>query len=131
MGIISFLQRKQRLSCGILCLTVEDVESRLKIGQKPFYVTSRSDVYKINDSVVQRVLQLKRNHEEADTRMLLHAKHASLTYPKVLNSSPDTDIFIICLSVHTRIAANLYFLTGVKNYRRIIDVSKVVTSLIH
>ena len=68
-------------------------ESRLKIGQKPFYVTSRSDVYKINDTVVERVLQLQSNHEEADTRMLLHAKHASLTYPKVLISSPDTDVF--------------------------------------
>ena len=57
--------------------------------------------------------------------MLLHAKHASLTYPKVLISSPDTDVHIICLSVHTRIAVNLYFLTDVKSSRRIIDVSKV------
>ena len=47
------------------------------------------------------------------------------SYPKVLISSPDTDLFIICLPVHTRIAANLYFLTGVKSSRRIIDVSKV------
>ena len=103
----------------------KNAESRLKIGQKPFYVTSRSDVYKINDAVVERVLQLQSNHEEADTRMLLYAKQTSLTYPKVLISSPDTDVFIICLSVHTRIAANLYFLTGVKSSRRIIDVSKV------
>ena len=103
----------------------KNAESRLKIGQKTIYVTSRSDVYKINDTVVERVLQLQSNHEEADTRMLLHAKHASFTYPKVLISSPVTDIFIIFFSVHTRIAANLYFLTGVKRSRRIIDVSKV------
>ena len=103
----------------------KNAESRLKIGQKTIYVTSRSDVYKINDTVVERVLQLQSNHEEADTRMLLHAKHASFTYPKVLISSPDTDVFIIFFSVHTRIAANLYFLTGVKRSRRIIDVSKV------
>ena len=74
-----------------------NAESQLKIGQKPFYVTSRSDVYKINDTVVERVLQLQSNHEEADPRMLLHAKHAGLTYRKVLISSPDTGIFIICL----------------------------------
>ena len=103
----------------------KNAESRLKIGQKTIYVTSRSDVYKINDTVVERVLQLQSNHEEADTRMLLHAKHASFTYPKVLISSPDTDVFIIFFSVHTRVAANLYFLTGVKRSRRIIDVSKV------
>ena len=34
----------------------KNTESRLKIGQKPFYVTSRSDIYKINDTVVGRVL---------------------------------------------------------------------------
>ena len=103
----------------------KNTESQLKIGQKPFYVTSRLDVYKINNTVVERVLQLQSNHEEADTRILLHAKHTSLTYPKVLNSSPDTDVFIICLSVHTRTEANLYFLTNVKSSRRTIDVSKV------
>ena len=102
-----------------------NAESLLKIGQKPFYATSHSDVYKINDTVVERVFQLQINYEEADTQILLHAKHASLTYPKVLISSPDTDVFIICLSVHTRIAANFYFLTGVKSSRRIINVSKV------
>ena len=57
--------------------------------------------------------------------MLLHTKQASLTFSKVLISSPDTDIFIIWLSVHTRIAANFYFLAGVKSSRRIINVSKV------
>ena len=78
-----------------------------KIRQKPFYVTSRSNVYKINDTVVEGVLQIQSYHEEADTQMLLHTKHTSLTYPKVL------------------LAANLYFLTGVKNSRRIIHISKV------
>ena len=58
-------------------------------------------------------------------RMLLHAKHASANYSKILISSPDTDVFIICLSVHMAITANLFFLTGVKNSRRIITVTKV------
>ena len=58
-------------------------------------------------------------------RMLLHAKHASANYSKILISSPDTDVFIICLSVHMAITANLFFLTGVKNSRRIINVTNV------
>ena len=103
----------------------KNAESQLKIGQKPFYVPSRLNVYKINNAVIKRVLQLQSNHEETDTQILPHAKHASLIYSKVLISSPDTDVFIICLSVNTRIAANLYFLSGFKSYRRIIDVSKV------
>ena len=40
-------------------------------------------------------------------------------------SSPETDVFIICLSVHMAITANLFFLTGVKNSRRIITVMNV------
>ena len=76
------------------------------------------------------MLQLQSNHEEADTQMLLHAKKASLTYPKVLISSPDTDVFIVCLSVHTRIAANFYFLTKVPLGSSML-VKLQITSLIH
>ena len=41
-------------------------------------------------------------------------------------SRPDTDVFIICLSFHPVVDANLYFLTGVRNTRRIIDITDVV-----
>ena len=61
--------------------------------------------------------------------MLLHAKHPSTDYTKILISSPDTDVFIICLASHTNINARLYFLTGVKNARRIIDVPKVADNI--
>ena len=61
--------------------------------------------------------------------MLLHAKHASAEYSKVLISSPDTDVFIICLAAHINIEARLYFLTGIKNARRIIDVTKVADNI--
>ena len=57
--------------------------------------------------------------------MLFHAKHASANYFKILISSPETDVFIICLSVHMAITANLFFLTGVENSRRIINVTNV------
>ena len=100
-------------------------EYHVKIGQKPFYVTNRADVFKINETEICKELELRSNHEEADTRMLFHAKHASANYSKILISSPDTDVFIICLSVHMAITANLFFLTGVKNSRRIITVTKV------
>ena len=41
-------------------------------------------------------------------------------------SRPDTDVFIICLSFHPVIDANSYFLTGMRNTRRIIDITDVV-----
>lgn len=101
----------------------------LKIGRKHFYVTNGNSVCKINEEEICQVEQLHSNHEEADTRMLLHVQHASLEYPKVLIASPDTDVFVICLSVHLSISANLFFLTGVKNSRRIIDVTRVANHL--
>ena len=100
-------------------------EYHVKIGQKPFYVTNRADVFKINETEICQELELQSNHEEADTRMLFHAKHASANYSKILISSPGTDVFIVCLSVHMAITANLFFLTGVKNSRRIINVTNV------
>jgi hypothetical protein len=57
--------------------------------------------------------------------MILHAKQASITYNKVLISSPDTNVFVILLSLHPTIDADIFFLTGVKSTRRIIDVTKV------
>ena len=61
--------------------------------------------------------------------MLLHAQHASQQYQKILISSPDTDVFIICLSFQPSFGADLYFLTGVKNTRRIINITAVVENI--
>ena len=57
--------------------------------------------------------------------MLLHPKHASSDVGKILISSPDTDVFIICFSVHLLIDAELFFLIGVKSSRRITDEDKI------
>ena len=39
-------------------------------------------------------------------------------------SSPDTNVFVICLSVDLFTDANLLLLTGVKNSKRTIDATK-------
>ena len=96
-----------------------------EIGDKDFYVTDGEQIFKLHPNEVTAIQELFSNHEEADTRMILHAKHAYSTCSKVIISSPDTDYFVICLSMHQVIHGNLYFLTGVKNNRRIIDVSEV------
>ena len=57
--------------------------------------------------------------------MMLHARHASSCYNKILIASPDTDVFVIILSLRSMIVADILFLTGVKRTRRIIDVIKV------
>ena len=44
------------------------------------------------------VEKLTCDHEEADTRMIAHAKHASLFYHNIVIKSPDTDVFFIALN---------------------------------
>ena len=41
--------------------------------------------------------------EEADTRTLLHTKHASSNYISMDIVTEDTDVFIICLSIFHQI----------------------------
>lgn len=43
------------------------------------------------------LLNLKSDHEEADTRLLLHAKHASYDHSRIILHSPDTDVAVLCI----------------------------------
>ena len=85
-------------------------------------MTDSENVFKINHDSVSLVENSKSNHEEADTRMILHAKHAGNSYGRILIASPDTDVFVLCVSLQKYIDGRIYFLTGVKNSRRIIDI---------
>ena len=107
----------------------KEPENLAVIGSKSLFVTDGVKAFNIKDETVMEIPELESNHEEADTRMLLHAQHASQQHRKIMISSPDTDVFVICLSFKSNIIADLYFLTGVKNSRRIIDISAVVGSI--
>ena len=102
---------------------------RLTTGSKNIFVTNGEKVFKINEDTVIAVPELETNHKEADTRMMLHAQHASQHFQKILISSPDTDVFIICLSFQLVIDVNLYFLTGVRNSRWIINIRAIVKNI--
>ena len=65
-----------------------------KILHKDLFVTDGSRTFIINSQEVREEVQLESNHEEADTRMLLHAKHASSSVGKILISRPDTDFLL-------------------------------------
>ena len=65
------------------------------------------------------------NQEEADTRMLLHAKDAAAHYEDVVISTPDTDVFVLTLSKLSSINANIYMLTGTGDKKRLIDLKAV------
>ena len=64
----------------------------------------------------ETVPSLKSDHEEADTRLLLHARNAVQDGVRIIIQSPDTDVLILCNSLFQEIGCEeLWFRTGVKD----------------
>ena len=82
-----------------------------------------------DEVVIEEVHELYCDHEEADTRLLLHAFHASLSQESVVIKSPDTDVLILMVGHKHAVAADLYFDTGIGNSRRIISIQSIYESL--
>ncbi len=72
------------------------------------------------------VEEIRSNQEEADTRLILHALHASKTGSQaVIVTAEDTDVMIICLAFSRNIQCGLYQKCGTKNRTRFIDITKL------
>ena len=68
--------------------------------------------------------ELCSSHEEADTRLLPHAAHASHAgFNTVVIQSPDADVAILALFFSFEINSQLFFRTGTKNHARFINVN--------
>ena len=80
--------------------------------------------------VVEEIEALSYDHEEADTRLLLHSKHAAERSNRVIIKSPDNDVFIIAVALCKDISpgSNIYFQTGQK-VKRIVDINKIADNL--
>ncbi|XP_070559991.1 uncharacterized protein [Ptychodera flava] len=80
--------------------------------------------------VTIEVQELRCDHEEADTRLLLHTKHAA-SYEDtdtVIIRSPDTDVIILTISIIHCLQANLYqHITGRNG--RILHVNRIADGL--
>lgn len=76
------------------------------------------------------VRALHADHEEADTRLLLHAKHATKDVARVVVQSPDTDVLFLSVSHCEEIECReLWFRTGVEDRTRYIPVHKIAARL--
>ena len=68
--------------------------------------------------------ELESSQEEADTRLILHAKHAADTgYQTVIVISEDTDVFVLLLSFAKDIPPTLYQKRGTKTRTQFVDIS--------
>ena len=81
-------------------------------------------------TAAEDVEMLESNHEEADTRLLLHAKYAARPRSRIIIQSPDTDVLVLCVAHFDEIAfEELWFRTGVKDRLRYVPVHMVSEKL--
>ena len=59
------------------------------------YVTTEDQCWRADPAACEPVPELRCNHEEADTRMVLHARHTGGT--SVIHSD-DTDVLVLLLA---------------------------------
>ena len=94
------------------------------------YITHAEKCYKLESvnekMVVSEVPNLQCDHEEADTRLFLHAHHAANVEEadNIIIRSPDTDVFMIAVSCAQLLHARLFLHLTSRN-GRIIQVNKI------
>ena len=71
------------------------------------------------------VEELECDHEEADTRMLLHVQHAASTYGSIVIYSPDTDVLVLAVSFALSISAELFMSMGTANVVKNVSASAI------
>ena len=100
--------------------------SREKLANKELYTTCGTKCYKLTADTVQEVIELSSGQEEADTRLLLHVKHAATPHVKaVIISSEDTDVRLLCISFAHVIPVPIYQRCVSQHQPRYVDNSKI------
>ena len=117
-----------------LCETwVKMGKSELKPGERFFIgggFREPSDAVKIVHGNSMSLPELHADHEEADTRILLHAKHASITCGRLIIQSPDTDVAVLSVYFFSTLSGNeLWFKTGTRDKLRYIPIHGVQDKL--
>ena len=93
--ILSLVDFKNKV---ILFLLPQWKEIQNMLSDKIMYVTSGINAFKFTANACCFVAELYSDQKEVDTWILLHAKHASSTYNIIVIATPDTDVFIMCIT---------------------------------
>lgn len=74
--------------------------------------------------------ELQSDHEEADTRMILHALHASHDHDRVVVHSPDTDVAVLSVySFSSMQCTEMWFRTGTKDKLRYLPIHTIANRI--
>jgi len=72
------------------------------------------------------VAVLQSSHDEADTRIILHAKHlATEGYERAIISSRDTDVLVLLLHFAEQLSQEVWFRTGTSKQRKYVPVHDI------
>lgn len=103
---------------------------REKLNGKTLYVTRECQCWKITEEGSEEVPELISCQEEADTRLVLHAKNAADDgYAAVIVNSEDTDVFILLVAFCRSIDAKRYQRCGTQTRTKLVDIGKVALAL--
>ena len=97
-----------------------------RLGNKVMFVTQGSKCWKLTATCSSAVPELECNHEEADTRIVLHAKHANS--PVVIHAD-NTDVMVL-LICHSRLLGTTYMKRSRGSKAIIIQLDKIKEKLL-
>ena len=120
-GLVDFLVKQWR---KVPCSALQSKELFVSKEEKCYHYQSNGDAVAFNE-----IPELECDHEEADTKMFVHAQHAATSTDNIVLKSPDTDVFVIALACQATIPARLILDTGTGNNRRRIDIAQVAAYL--
>ena len=94
-------------------------------------VTSTADVDVISSSALDKAGLAPCNHEEADTRIFVHARHASLNgMKKIRIRTVDTDVVMLAIVFAKKLEVEeLWVAFGVGKHLRYLPIHKIAGSL--
>ena len=101
-----------------------------RIGNRNIYFAVEDKCFQLsaNDGkvVCKEITELNSNHEEADTKLLLHAKHASENgETTIIIKSPDTDVAILACHFCRNISAQILIMKKEKTRNIYLEISAI------
>lgn len=130
----SVQQWRKFLACpfnkeSLIQVVVEEwkhAKNREKIAGKDVYVTVKEKCYKITQSGSEEIEELRTTQEEADTRLIFHAKHAAKAgYQCLTIVADDTDVLVLATAFASDIQCQMYQKRGTRARTKYTDITKL------
>lgn len=124
-GLLKFLQ--DEWASGAYAQMLQGKRLFATCGQSCRVISFQNDI--LQNQVVPNLLC---DHEEADTRLLFHAKHAAeVGHAAILLKSSDTDVEVIALHHARNIPAEITIQSGTQAHTRLVNITALANDLGH